>query len=426
MNRGVRIISLLLIATLFTGGALADSHHDELQEKIEEKKAEVEQLNKQIEQTEGRIESLHGQAQTLQGAISQINKNIEQTTLGIRSSELNIEKLGLEIESLGYELQEVRAEVAQKQAQVANLLRTVQRRDKNTFLESILTSKSLAQGVAEINALTSLQDNVGAQVRELSETQDRLRETIVANDQNKSQLEVEVVNLASRKEILDDQREQKDVLLAQTRNQESQYQNLLTDLERQQQNLIDEISDIESQLSKNFDRSSVPSRTPGSLIWPVTLSGQRAGVLTQHYGETAYSSRYYKGRPHNGTDIGAPTGTEVRAAANGTVAHVDYNGLYYQYGRYIMIDHGNGLSTLYAHLSGSVVSVGQSVTQGALIGYVGNTGFSTGPHLHFGLYATPAGGWSRTSDRSRGGLMSIPPATGLVPIGVTLNPEQYM
>ncbi len=261
---------------------------------------------------------------------------------------------------------------------------------------------------------------------DLSDLQNKLGNNLADSNTKKSQLEDETVNLKNRKLILGEQRSQKEDLLVRTRSQEGEYQKLLSDLEQQQQALLEEITDIEDQLGKGFDRSKVPSRQPGLLAWPVTANGQRTGVLTQHYGETAYSTRFYKGRPHNGTDIGVPIGTEVRAAADGTIVHVDYNGYYYQYGRYILINHSNGLSTLYAHLSRSIVAVGQKVEKGGLIGYAGNTGFATGPHLHFGLYATPAGGWSRGGSKEAGGLVSVPPASGLVPIGVTLNPEQYL
>ncbi|MEX2054376.1 MAG: peptidoglycan DD-metalloendopeptidase family protein [Candidatus Colwellbacteria bacterium] len=428
MSRGAYITSTSLIAViiLFNGGGALAAVPTELQEQIEIKRKEVEKLNQQIAQTQTQIGSLQGQAKTLQGAISQIDNGIKQATLGIRSSEANIEKLSLEIEALSYETEDVGEEIRRKQAQVGELLRIVQQRDKYGFLESILTSQSLAEGLSEINALKALQNSIGAEVSSLASLQDQLMENIEVSSGKKDQLGVEVINLESRKVILDDQKDQKGVLLTQTKNQEAQYQELLTELEKQQRSLLEEIADIEAQLSKNFDRSTVPQRQAGFLMWPVTANGVRSGIISQNYGETAYSSRFYKGRPHNGMDIAAPTGTEVKAGANGVVARVDYNGLNYQYGRYVLIDHGNGLSTLYAHLSASNVAQGQSVGRGDLIGYVGSTGFSTGPHLHFGLYATPKGGWQVSTDRTQGGLFSIPPASGLVPIGVTLNPQQYL
>jgi len=428
MSRGVKVFTNTVLTTALALSPLLAfaAAPSELQEEIEVKRKEVEQINKQIAQTEGTIQQLSGQARTLQGAITEIDTGIKQASLNIQSSEVNIDKLSLEIEALSYETQEVGDEIRKKREQVGELLRTVQQRDKYGFLESLLTSQSLAEGLSEINALKALQDNISADAAVLAELQESLRDNILVSSGKKDQLAVEVINLEQRKIILDEQKDQKEDLLVQTKSQESEYQSLLSELEQQQQSLLNEIADIEARLARNFDRSSVPTRQAGFLMWPVTASGERTGVISQNYGETAYSSRFYRGRPHNGTDIAAPTGTEVRAAADGVVARVDYNGLYYQYGRYVLIDHGNGLSTLYAHLSGTTVSQGQRVDRGDLIGYVGNTGFSTGSHLHFGLYATPKIGWRTSSDREQGGLFSVPPASGLVPIGVTLNPQQYL
>jgi murein DD-endopeptidase MepM/ murein hydrolase activator NlpD len=86
------------------------------------------------------------------------------------------------------------------------------------------------------------------------------------------------------------------------------------------------------------------------------------------------------GSLHPGIDIGAGMGTPIKAAASGRVIVAAYSG---GYGNLVVIDHGNGLATAYAHQSRIAVSVGQEVSQGQVIGYVGSTGFSTGPHLHF-------------------------------------------
>ena len=94
---------------------------------------------------------------------------------------------------------------------------------------------------------------------------------------------------------------------------------------------------------------------------------------------------------HNGVDFAAPTGTPILAAYNGTVVGADYNS---SMGNYVMINHGDGLYTIYMHASALYVSTGQSVTKGQQIAAVGSTGRSTGPHLHFsvrlnGNYVSP-------------------------------------
>jgi murein DD-endopeptidase MepM/ murein hydrolase activator NlpD len=113
--------------------------------------------------------------------------------------------------------------------------------------------------------------------------------------------------------------------------------------------------------------ASAGGASSSGLIWPVS------GPITSPFG-----MRW--GSLHPGIDIGAGYGTPIRAAAAGRVIVSGYNG---GYGNLIVIDHGRGLATAYAHQSRLAASVGQSVSQGQVIGYVGSTGFSTGPHLHF-------------------------------------------
>ncbi len=109
------------------------------------------------------------------------------------------------------------------------------------------------------------------------------------------------------------------------------------------------------------------SPSASGLIWPVL------GPVTSPFGV-----RW--GRMHEGIDIAAPVGTAIRAAAGGTVIHAGWLG---GYGNLVIIDHGNGIATAYGHQSSVAVGSGQAVAQGQTIGYVGSTGHSTGPHLHF-------------------------------------------
>lgn len=232
-------------------------------------------------------------------------------------------------------------------------------------------------------------------------------------NQQKIELDFHQQNLKNRKVIVEEQKEERKNILAQTKNQESAYQKQLDELKKQQNAIEDEIQKIEDQLRAAFDVTLLPTARSGVFSWPITNGTPR---ITQHYGERSY---LYRGKPHNGLDIGTPVGTPVLAADNGIVIGVDNNDKSrwskYQYGKYVLIKHDNNLATIYAHLSQQVVTEGQIVKRGEIVGYSGSTGYATGPHLHFGAY------WAPSIIKK-----SIPPAAGLVPIGVTLNPENYL
>jgi len=104
-----------------------------------------------------------------------------------------------------------------------------------------------------------------------------------------------------------------------------------------------------------------------------------------------YGNQIYNGGGHNAIDIAAPIGTPVHAALTGIIlatGNTDLNPGCYSFGKWIMVRHANGLSTLYAHLSAIYVSAGQAVATGEVMGLSGMTGYATGPHIHFGVYAT--------------------------------------
>jgi murein DD-endopeptidase MepM/ murein hydrolase activator NlpD len=123
-----------------------------------------------------------------------------------------------------------------------------------------------------------------------------------------------------------------------------------------------------------FEANGV-GRQRGQMIMPIN------GRLTSGFGYRRHPILGYR-RLHTGLDIAAPTGTPIRAAATGTV---NYSGRNRGYGNYVRINHGSGMQTAYAHMSRIVASNGARVQQGQIIGYVGSTGLSTGPHLHYEL-----------------------------------------
>jgi murein DD-endopeptidase MepM/ murein hydrolase activator NlpD len=135
--------------------------------------------------------------------------------------------------------------------------------------------------------------------------------------------------------------------------------------------LLRQSQDIEAVLRGNSAGGSVHGS--GRLIWPVD------GPITSPFGERE-NPIFHRMEMHTGIDIGAAEGTPIYAADSGTVVFAGWKG---GYGKATIIGHGNGLATLYGHQSKLLVSEGQTVNKGQLIGRVGSTGWATGPHLHF-------------------------------------------
>lgn len=380
----------------------------ELQIKIEEKTNELEELNKQVQEAQNKLEETQKQRFSIQREINIIDQSIKQLNLSIKSSEINLEKLKLELESLDYDLEKTENEILLKRGAIAKILREFQQKDSDHLLAILLRNDSLADSIFEVQSLADLNSGLSIEITNLKKIKDVLNATLSRVSRNKNLVELENLNLKNRKAIVEDQKSAKQTLLFRTKSQEQLYQQQLSELEKRQEEIGKEIEELEQQLRANFDPSILPLKRPGVLAYPVANP-----FVTQQYGPTAFAQRAYKTKSHNGIDFRAPMGTAVFAAERGEVIAVGDNGRL-QYGMYVLIRHDNNLTTLYAHLSRQTVQKGAIVNKGDLIGYSGNTGYSTGPHLHFGLYWAPSV------------MLQSFPRAGLVPVGVTIDPADYL
>lgn len=424
MNKtALALIVTLLWGTLFFSTARGEQvssstapspdpqRRQELEDLIRARAEELEKVNRQLETTEENLRATKDQRVGLQKELDGLRRNISQLELNIQSNEITSQKLGLEIDSLNYDLRDIEISIEQKRLAIAKLLQELQKKDKTNLLAIFLRNQSLADGVLESQSLASLRNQIAIDITGLKELHEEFNKKIGEVGVKRTNIEAHKKNLTVRKSLVQDQKGYRQVLLAQTKSKEDVYAQQFEELKRQQEAISDEISKVEDELRKTFDVSLLPIKRPGVFLWPIASK-----TVTQHFGER---SRLYRGNPHNGLDIGAPLGTPVFAADDGVIMAVDNNDKSqwnkYQYGKYVVIRHGNKLATLYAHLSRQMVKVGDKVIRGDVIGYSGATGYATGPHLHFGAYWAPSV------------LMkSIPPAAGLVPVGVLVNPENYL
>lgn len=414
------VACILTVVAIFVSGAVIPRPRahaatttipSDIEAQIKARTDQLRAVNQELQLTQGQLNVVQNQKNTLQNQVKTLDTSIKQLNLNIKSDQLTTENLSDEIGSLQANLQEIDADIQKRKLAIASTLQELQKDDATPLVIMLIAGHSLAEGFSDVHSLGSLRTQLNADVSTLNQLADQYNGTLTTVSAKKEAVAAKVENLKSRKEIVEDEKQTRATLLKETQSKESVYQQKVNALKAQQEALDNEIAQIEAQLRANLDPNVLPSRQEGFFAWP--LADIR---ITQHFGE---KSSLYRGKPHNGTDFGAPVGTPVFAAADGVITAVGNNDksatLKYQYGRHVMIKHSNTLSTLYAHLSRQIVVAGQTVKRGELIGYSGSTGYSTGPHLHFGVYYTPSVEFKY-----------LAPAAGLVPVGVVLNGESYL
>src|SRR3989338_5212929 len=296
------------------------------------------------------------------------------------------------------------------------LVQAVSERDQENLVRLLVHEGFVSDFFHRLDQFSLVEEKILESLGKLRELKTELEIQKARAEDKKDELQNLQGSLKDQKKIQDLVRQDKTKVVTITKNQEKYYQELLRETERKQEEILKDIEELEEKLREQVDPGSLPERRKGFLQWPAE------GLLSQGYGETPFTKskagrHFYKF--HNGIDISASMGTPILAAYDGTILAIGDTDKYcYRgaYGKYIVVDHQNNLATMYAHLSLVKVERGQTVKNGDIIGYMGSTGLSTGPHLHFTLYD------ARTVEIRKGTVGTC----GLLPFGGSLNPLLYL
>ena len=355
-----------------------------LQGQIDAKNAELKLINQQLQEQQQNLLNTQSQKKSLTTDVKQIDANVGQINLGIQASKIAIDELTLQIDVMQQNIKDAESDVGLKTAAMEDILQQIQQQENNNPLISFLKNKTLSEGIFEVQSLQDLNNNLIISIKQLNDSKKNLSNAITDSANTKDQKQIEIANLQNKKQIASDLLQQKQQLLNQTKSQEKVYQDSISQLQKRQMDIALEIEKIEANLRQQINYKNLPSSVPGLLLLPV-----KNPILTQGYGATNFAKSAYKGKWHNGIDLSAPIGTPIMAAADGIVISTDNQDRYcYKgaYGKYVAIRHYDGLTTIYGHMSLIAAKEGQQVKRGEVIGYVGQTGYATGPHVHFGVY----------------------------------------
>lgn len=420
----LRIVTPFVFLIVISLPSASAQSIDELKKNIEEKNQAIENLSKEIEQYNKEITSLAGEKQTLAGTIRSIDITRKKLEADIRVTNNKIDRSTLRIKELLSEIQNKNSDIVELNGAIAKLFRSADELETKTFPEAFLSARTISGFLDEldsINRLRALVKESADELRALKQNLEQYKERETAERAESVSLQA---SLRDQKIIVANRQKEKETLLALTKNKEQNFKKILAEKEKQREQFARELLDFESRLRVAIDPASIPAKQKGVLGAP--LEKMR---ITQEFGQTDFAKTgAYNGSGHNGIDMGASIGTKVMSAEGGEVVGVGNTDAYagcYSYGKWVLVRHSNGLTTLYAHLDVVSVSEGAMVSRGQIIGYSGNTGFSTGPHLHFTVYASQGVSIVRFGDirpSSNCATARIPVA----PFNAYINPQDYL
>ncbi len=380
-------VSIIPILTFGTHLASAQTELEKLQSQISERTGRLEEIQKEIAKYEAALQEVGAEKNTLQKAINQLELERKKIEADIKYTENKIQSTDLTINKISYEIGETEGSIRDNEDTIRYIMRQMNIANDETLIEVLLRHNNIAEFWDTFESLETVRMRIGDKVNELSDLKAALENNRELNSQQKEQLLSLKNQYSDQQSILSNNKAEKAELLSATKNEEASYQQMLKDKQAARDQLMAEVRNIESQIKFILDPSTIPTKGSGVLMWPVSNP-----IITQRFGYTAFAaSGAYNGSQHNGLDLGMPVGTAIHAPLSGRVRNVGNTDVVsgcYSWGKWILIDHPNGLSSMFAHLSQISVSPGQEVKTGDIVAYSGNTGYSTGPHLHYTLYVT--------------------------------------
>ncbi len=383
-------ISVYFLASFLTAiPVFALSEIEILKNQIDERNSRLLQIEKEIAGYKTELSKVGGEKKTLLSAINQLELERKKVESDIRYTQNKIGSKDLEIEKLSLEIDETEEAIISNEEAIAETLRRLNESDQTSMVELLLTYSNLSEFWGGIENMEQVRSFINNRVKSLASQKVLLEQKHIDSTQKRQELVKLKNQYSDQNQVLTSNKAQKNTLLAATKNKETEYQKMLREREAARALIMKELRDFESKLQFILDPNTIPPKGTPVFAWPVAPVR-----ITQLFGGTEFAKQnasVYGGRAyHPGVDFGVPSGTQITAPLGGTVRSTGNTDLVsgcYSWGKWTLIDHPNGLATLYAHQSVISVVPGQSVATGDVIGYSGNTGYSTGPHLHFTVYA---------------------------------------
>ncbi len=394
----IKYIFIVFLTLAFLPSVFADTA-DEIQAKIDEHNKQIQLLQQQIEEYNTEVNKASTQAATLQSTLKTLDLTKKKISTDINLTQNKIVKTTLTITQLGSQIDTTKSQIDLNKKAISSALQNARELEDRGVLQVILSEGSFNDIWTDIDTVRQTQNFIQNKTRDLATLEGDLegkQNNLLGQKKNLVTLQQD---LTGKKQAVEATTQEKATLLAETKDKEQTFQALLTTKRAEEAQFEKELNDFEAQLHLTINIHSYPAAQHGILSWP--LDNAPAGPCDSTHKLVSCIVRGFY-RPiikngvtidpgHNGVDFRASIGTKVISALDGIVAGTGNTDIYrgcYGLGKWVMVNHPNGLSTIYMHLSVISVGTGQSVQTGDLVGLSGNTGNSQAPHLHVSVYAT--------------------------------------
>jgi len=372
------LVAVLVVAFAWSERPASASVED----KLSDTQAKIEKANQKKGVLSDEIAGLSSDISAYETQVAALRAEEREAEIRLNAKQDELDQAEAEVEKAYKELK-ILAERLKRSLEILKArLVAIYQSGETDMAEIVLAAKDYGDLIERTEYLDQIQshdETIVGRVRGLRDEQQaivvRLKKAKDTIESARDEIAAEEQNLATARAAVESQQNELMAARSERRSALSRIEDHVGGLEEVESDLQ---AKIQEQIAAASGYTTIPagpmsSPSAAGLIWPVS------GTVTSGFGGR-YSPGGVGSTNHEGIDIGVGEGTPIRAAKGGTVIMASYNG---GYGNYTCIDHGSGLSTCYAHQSQFAVSSGQSVDQGQVIGYSGNTGASTGPHLHF-------------------------------------------
>ena len=391
-KRKLSLISLAAIISsmlIFSFGIFADDIND-LQSSQDEIEGKIDAAQEDLGEVQNQKSATMDELQSIENSIAALEKEINSLDSQLAEAESQLADQQKE-----YEIIQENLKVSQED--MSERVRSIYMNDDVSYWDVLFSASTIQEFLSNFVFFEKITERDQSIVASIQENKQLAEEKLAQLEETKAN----IASLKSTKEtqqaVYNQQEEEKMAMVAALEEDEESLNELISEMQAESSNIESEIQAYYAAQQKAAEeKQDTPADNgggnddaqdgggndniqdggggdytgTGSMRWPLSI----AGTDSSGYG-------YRGGEFHTGIDIAAPKGTPVLAADSGTVILVKR--LTYSYGQYVVIDHGDSISTLYAHMSAIYVSAGKSVSKGQQVGAVGSTGRSTGNHLHF-------------------------------------------